>query len=293
MSWILIALVPPFLWALGNIATKVIRTRHIKDTLSYTIIGSLISSSLMIGILFRPISFKFELIYFVPILCGALLMLQYFFYIKAVSLEDVSTLIPFFNFDPLMVLILSTIFLDEVLAPRHYIAFALLAAGGILISLKKNKLHFSKGVILIVASAFIWSVYSVIAKFTLDFMDSWSFYMLVRAGILVIILCFIVARGVRERISSSWLSLSNKTRFAVAITELSGALGVLFLVYAVSLAPVSLVTAVGGLQPLFVLLIAAMLSFRFPKILKEEINKKVIAQKSIAIILMSAGLVLL
>ena len=293
MNWILIALIPPFLWALGNIATKVIRTKHIKDSLSYAIIGSLISSFLLAGVLFKPIAFKFELIYLVPIFCGALLMLQYFFYIKALSLEDVSALIPFFNFDPLMVLILSTIFLNEVLIPKHYIAFTLLAAGGILISLKKSKIHLSKGVILILASAFIWSVYSVITKFALNFVDSWSFYMLVRAGILIIILCFIAVSGVRERIFSSWLSLNNKTRTILAITEFSGALGVLFLVYAASMAPVSLVTVIGGLQPAFVLLIAAILSFRFPHILKEELNKKVIAKKSIALALMITGLAFL
>lgn len=138
MNWVLIALIPPFLWALGNIITKVIRTKHIKSSLSYAIISYLISSLLLIAILFKPISFKFEFIYFVPIFCGILLMLQYLLYLKAISLEDVSTLIPFYNFDPMIVLILSTIFLNEILSPKHYIAFSFLFIGGILISIKNN-----------------------------------------------------------------------------------------------------------------------------------------------------------
>ena len=65
------------------------------------------------------------------------------------------------------------------------------------------------------------------------------------------------------------------------------------LIYALKLAPVSSVTVVGSVQSVFVLAMAAVLSFKFPKILKEELNKKVILQKSIAMILMVIGLMFL
>ena len=220
-------------------------------------------------------------------------MLQYLLYLKAISLEDVSTLIPFYNFDPMIVLILSTIFLNEILLPKHYIAFSFLFIGGILISIKKNKLHFSKGVNLILASGLVWSIYSVIIKFVLNFIDSWSVYMLVRIGVLMMVIAFMLVKDIRKTTLKTWVSLNNKTRSVIAAVGLSGALGVFFIVYAASLAPISLVTVIGGLQPLFVLIIVAILSFKFPKILKEELNKKVIIQKSIAIFLMIIGLMFL
>ena len=293
MNWILIALIPPFLWAVSNIVAKVIRTKHIKNSLSYTIISSFISSLLLTGILFRPISIKLELIYLVPILSGILVVLQYMLYIKALSLEDTSTLIPFFNFDPLMVLVLSTIFLNEILVSKHYVAFALLAAGGILVSMKRSKIHFSKGIMLILASAFIWSTYSVIIKFVLNFIDSWTSYMLVRVGILAVALFLMLAKGIRHEATKTWLSLNKKTRNILIVTELSSASGMFFVVYAASMAPISLVTVIGGLQSVFVLLMAAVLSFKFQKIFKEEIDRRIIIQKSIAIALMITGLVFL
>jgi len=58
--------------------------------------------------------------------------------------------------------------------------------------------------------------------------------------------------------------------------------------------PISLVSVLGsGFQGHFILLFAVILSKYFPKILKEEIDKKAIAVKVIAIFLMLGGLLLI
>lgn len=291
--WVLIALIPPLLWAIGNVITKVIRTKHIKSSIGYGIIASCISSIALLGILFKPISFKFEAVYLIAILAGIVLTIQYLIYLKTVEFEDVSTLIPFFNFDPMMVLILSTIFLNEILVPQHYAAFSFLFAGGILISIKKKKLHLSKGIKLMLLCGFIYSISAVMIKYVSNFIDSWSVYMLAKIGSIISIILLILIKRNREKTAKGWQSLSKRARTVIVAMELIGALGLLALVYAIKLAPVSLVTVIGGVQSAFVLVIAALLSFKFPQILKEELNKKIIAQKSIAIILMMIGLYLM
>jgi hypothetical protein len=52
----------------------------------------------------------------------------------------------------------------------------------------------------------------------------------------------------------------------------------------------SIVSALGGFQPLFVLALAVFISIKLPKILKEELSKKVILMKLAAILLMLGGL---
>ena len=117
--------------------------------------------------------------------------------------------------------------------------------------------------------------------------------MMTRFGVLIAIVLLILIRSIREDAIKSWRNLNKRTKITIAAVELSGALGVLAVIYAIKLAPVSLVTVIGGLQAAFVFALAIMLSFKFPKILKEELNKKIIIQKSIAIILMIMGLMFL
>ena len=60
--------------------------------------------------------------------------------------------------------------------------------------------------------------------------------------------------------------------------------------FAISLISVGMVSILAGFQSFFVLLYGVILSVWFPHIIKEVINKKVMAQKIISIVLMSLGL---
>ena len=63
--------------------------------------------------------------------------------------------------------------------------------------------------------------------------------------------------------------------------------------FSVNQLPVSIVLVFGGMQSAFVFILALFLSFKFPKILKEDINKEAIAIKIVSILLMLIGLYIL
>jgi len=66
--------------------------------------------------------------------------------------------------------------------------------------------------------------------------------------------------------------------------------------WAIFLAPlvyVAIINALQGINYAFLLVFIIFLSLKFPQILKEEISKKILLQKIIAILLISAGLFLL
>ena len=54
-----------------------------------------------------------------------------------------------------------------------------------------------------------------------------------------------------------------------------------------------LINALGGVQYVFLIILATLFFFKFPEILKEEISRKVLLQKTLAIWLIVAGLALL
>ena len=63
--------------------------------------------------------------------------------------------------------------------------------------------------------------------------------------------------------------------------------------FAISLISVSIVSVLASLQPLFVLVYGILLSFYFPKILKEQVSPEIMVQKVAAIVLLTLGLILL
>jgi len=66
--------------------------------------------------------------------------------------------------------------------------------------------------------------------------------------------------------------------------------------WAIALAPlafVAVISALQGVQYVFLLIFAVLLSLKSPQILKEEISRKILFQKVIAILLIAGGLTLL
>ena len=69
--------------------------------------------------------------------------------------------------------------------------------------------------------------------------------------------------------------------------------GTLFNTWALSLGPVALINAIGGIQSIFVFIIAILISIFAPKIIKEELDMKNVVLKIAALVLIVVGLLLL
>jgi hypothetical protein len=63
--------------------------------------------------------------------------------------------------------------------------------------------------------------------------------------------------------------------------------------YAVYLGPVAIINAMQGIQYAFLLVFGIFFTVFFPKILKEDISKKIIYKKVLAILLIAIGLYLI
>ena len=75
----------------------------------------------------------------------------------------------------------------------------------------------------------------------------------------------------------------------IAVNDTIAVSGVFIFTVAVALGSVTLVNALGSVLPLFVLLIVVIVGAVNPKILREELEKSVLIQKLIAILLMVGG----
>jgi drug/metabolite transporter (DMT)-like permease len=63
--------------------------------------------------------------------------------------------------------------------------------------------------------------------------------------------------------------------------------------YAIALGNVALINALQGVQYVFLIFIILILSEQYPKILREEMSRKILLQKFIGVLMVSVGLYLL
>ena len=176
MLWVLFALAATFLWAWANILDKVLRTKYLKDSIALTAsfgIYGIVFSLILLLLIGIPILPFWNFI--AALAAGFLLTCALIPYLKALSLEEASRVIPLWHLLPIFTLMLAVIFLNEVLTPIRYAAFAFILLGGFLISTKKIGAVFriSPAAVFMLASSFLVAISDVLLKFAYSTQIFW------------------------------------------------------------------------------------------------------------------------
>ncbi|MDD5162952.1 MAG: EamA family transporter [Candidatus ainarchaeum sp.] len=293
MSWVLFAVLAALIFAVVNTIDKFILTKWVRNPLINVsilgIVGLIASAVIFLTQGFASFSlFNIGL----AIISGFLYFLGNALYFKAVQFEEISRIVPIFYLSPFFVLVIASVFLNEVLAPIKYFGIILLIAGAVLISSKSiTKIRLGKPALIAILSAFVFAVELVVIKYLLSFADFWTVFSFERIGAFIAIIPMIYF--CLPSFVSTLKEHGKKPFAAIALNESLNLTGVLFIIIATSIGFVTLVNALSSIQPLFVLLITITLSMFFPRILKEEIGKSTILQKFFAIILMLIGAALI
>ena len=293
MSWVLYVLVAYIIFAFGNVLQKILKTKKIKDAVVFAVISYLVYGAVPLALLFfkRPEFVSLGLI-LLTVFVGSLSFFAFVFYVKSLEHEEISRIIPLFGFNPMFVLIFSTIFLREILSTENYIAFAIILLGGFLIStrLHEKRIRISKAFYLILASAFIYGVYNTSLKYISGYMDVYSYFQYAMIGMTLTALLFLLSGTIRKKLAKTAKTLGKKSWGVVVFIELSSLFGMFLLYYALKIAPISLISVLGNFQSVFVLVFASLLSHRYPHLIEEEKNRKVLLIKITSIVVMFFGL---
>lgn len=184
----------------------------------------------------------------------------------------------------------------QAFSKTSILAFLLLLIGSIIISIEKKFKPQSGYFKLTLLAGLLFSVDYVITKIIFNaepFLLS-LFWMRVIAFFLVLLLLF--SKNARKDIFAKKGFLNKKTASLLVATQTFGGLGLFFQSFAISLAPIAMLpilNSLRGVQYVFLFAMILILSLFLPKILKEKISKKIILQKTAAIIIIAAGLALL
>ena len=291
MDWLLFALLSPAFWGFNNVFNKFLMAKKFQGYFSLISYLHFIDLIFAAGIFFvTPISFQFPYVLIV-IAVSLLPLCSFWFYSKALMVEEVSRITPLFQFIPIFVVVLSAIFLNEILGAYQYFGIALIVVTSLLISYRKSESGnslFSTFKLMLPFSA-ILSVYTISLKYLLDYMDYWSIFFWLIVGSFFGVLFLLSFSKPRKEFVTTVPTVGRKSFVVAFVSECTYFLGTICSLLAMSLGYASLVSTLGGLQHFFVFIYMLVVSLFVPHVLKEEISRNVVALKMFAIVLMFVG----
>jgi drug/metabolite transporter (DMT)-like permease len=253
MLWILPALAAPALWAVSNLIDESLVRKTIRDPMALVLAtGIFASMPAVVAVLQGRLLWPGYETAAVAIMGGALGLVVYYPYLKALELASPSSVILMWNLAPVMIVGLAHGLAGEILSFPDYCAIALLVLSSAIASTSPHPGRwFNKGFPWMGVASALLALAAVSEKATyqhLAFSDGFA-WLSVGAACTTAILA-IVCKKSRQQLHASLRSRTS------AILLINGALdfaAAFALNIATSAAPVSLVHAVGGLQPIFVL----------------------------------------
>lgn len=229
---------------------------------------------------------------------GVLFQLALLFFFSALRWLETSRVVPVVGGgQPLIILAFSALFLGERLTTIELIAFALLVAGSALISIDTHdatpaeSIKQRRGWFYAILATFFFSASFTMTKAVFDTQPFISGFVWIRLGAFLFVLLFLLYTPWRRAILAREERPRGKYGALFLGGQLFGALGAVLMNYAISLASVTIVTAMQGLQYAFLFLLAILLGRRY-KQLRERLSRTIILRKSSAIILIGIGLLL-
>lgn len=185
---------------------------------------------------------------------------------------------------------------EGILSSWKILAFILLLAGSVLISFEKGKSITSKSLQISALAALLFAIAFILTKFVYLSQPFWSGFIWMRIGGFLAAICFIFTKEVKREIFERKFTFQKKTGTIFLFNQGIGAGAFILQNWAIALVPfgfLAFINALEGTKYLFLLIFTILLALKFPKILKEEISRKILFQKILAILLIGGGLVLL
>lgn len=300
MTWLFFALLAPFLFALTNQIDKILLARYftkVKATtlLFYTVI---VSAIIAIGI----VSFKPGVLT-VPLFDAGLMfaagIIFYFAitpFIKALSIEEASRVIPVFQIQPVLAYIFGVVLFHETLSASQALAGVIIVAGALLINLDLDNRRRFKGVVfgLVALSCLFYMLESVTFKFIGGHYGFWdaTFYQYLGTAVAGVFV-FMVSRDYRADLKKVSKEGGIKLLTGATLSAMLSMGGRMAFNYSLLLAPLVMVQLVQGTQAIFVLIVGTLLALFIPKYGKENISRKHMVQKIVSIVIVLTGTSLL
>lgn len=298
MNWLVFALSGPVLWAISTHLDKYLVERYFKDI----DVGILLIFTALMGLAAMPaIAFfdpavlhrDFQSVALMT-LSGLLYMTAIFFYLRALQGHEASVVAPFFQASPLFGYALGYLVLGETLSGSQLSGCALILGGILFVSVgaRRSEPFRWRLALLMLCCGFVMSLSTLIFKAFAVKDEFWATTFWMFAGEAIFgfgYLCIGSHRREFVRLFREHPVAMVAINASNELVNLGGALGNR---YALIFAPLAVVQAIGSTTTLFVFAIGVALTLLWPRVSRESLAPRDLAQKGVAALLVAAGIVL-
>ncbi|MEX1112528.1 MAG: EamA family transporter [Candidatus Andersenbacteria bacterium] len=304
MTWIVLALIAHVVNALVFIIDKGILNSDspISQPLRLTLYTGLLSGAAVLLLPFQyapPTSF----VLLWSTVSGACFLAALWWFFSALKAGEPSRVVPIIGSAvPVFTLLFAWVALGERLQGLELVAVLFLIIGGALLSIRVSG---TKGLsiriiiyILLGGAAFAAHfsaskyLYSGFEPFLAAFV-----YSRIAVAVLSVLVLLPLLRAVSPNTSKKSRRKKKKIQWSLGgaflASKVLGTGAFLLQNYAINMGSVTVVNALQGTQYAFVLVLAAVISLKYPRILKEELRRVALIQKITGILIVSTGLILL
>jgi drug/metabolite transporter (DMT)-like permease len=226
---------------------------------------------------------------------GVLYMSGMLFYLRALQSVEASAVAPFYQAAPLFGYVLGYVVLGEALSPVQMGGGALIIAGTVLVSLQfdQRKAAFNvRLTALMLACALSMAMSSLIFKIFALRDEFWPTTFWMYAGEALFGAVLLAITSFRRPFIELLRSSPGAVLSVNAINEMINLGGSLGTRYALLLAPLSLVQAIGSTTTLFVFAFGIVLSIFCPTLGHEELSRLELVRKGVAAAVVAIGAIL-
>jgi drug/metabolite transporter (DMT)-like permease len=299
MLWLLFAFSGPVLWAISTHIDKYLVDRYFKHT---SVVVLLLFTSLC-GLLSLPIigyhrpdvvALSLRDMALISV-SGILYMTAILFYLQALQAEEASAVAPFFQASPLFGYLLGYFVLGETLSGIQLLGGALIVGGALVLSIRPKSSTSSfkaRLVILMLACALSMALSSAIFKLFAVRDNYWVTTFWTFAGQALVGIVLLAVPYYRTQFFALFRANPGPVLAINAVNELVNLGGGLGTRYALLLAPLSLVQAIGSTTTLFVFAFGVVLSLSMPRFAREDLSIRNLVRKAIAAVLVGMGVLL-
>ncbi|HCP08277.1 MAG TPA: hypothetical protein DIT25_00540 [Candidatus Moranbacteria bacterium] len=305
MNWIIIAIFAYLLIAVQTMLDKfLISSKKVSHASVYAFYSGILSFFTLF--IFAPFDFHLITIFefFLAMASGMIFaygILNLFF---AINKSQASQAIPVVGaVTPVATYVFSVLFFGENISQTQFAGVSLLIFGGLFISfdlpLKLNKKKFFDGFYHSAICGILLGVSFSAFKYLYDHDTFANMFIWSRLGLFAGALSFLLHAGWRKKIVSSFRNFkgdkkqNSRTSALFIFNKILGGTGSALANYAISLGSVTLVNALASIQYIFLFLMGAALSLKFPEIFAESGKFWDIAQKVAAVGIITAGIILI
>jgi drug/metabolite transporter (DMT)-like permease len=297
LTWLFVILLSYLFFGVSVFGDKVLLLGP-PNSKSYTFYVAVLGIVVLVFVPFAHMAFPGWAGCFWIFLAALTYLLGIYFMFSAIEDFEVSQVMPAVGaLQPIFILVSTQLFFGfQSISFMNIVAFALLVLGSFVISLEHSVTINKKYIKLILASALLFALAYVFSKMVFLQQSFLPGLVYINASVTVLALTLLFDQSFRQQIFHQHAQLDKKHAVLFFAFQSTGAVAGFLQNLAIALVPVgylAIMNSLRGVQYIFLFAITLFFSLVFPKVFKENISYTVIIQKSLAIVIIVAGLALL